>query len=131
MSEPRVLVIDRTKWRRGGDTDELTRAFGPTALLNDEHMMCCLGFSALACGVPEGIIVGHGEPCDLDDRRNLPPEYLSTHFYEDADGDLMSRNEVAVAITINDRDGLTDAEREAQLIPVLKELGWDDVQFIN
>lgn len=68
----KVLVIDRRKWRRGGDgvMCMLNDKFGGTALLNDRGKMCCLGFDAKACGVPRSIILKEGMPDDVV--RHLP-----------------------------------------------------------
>lgn len=48
------LVIDRTKWARGGIN-------GSSMLLNDEGNMCCLGFAAIAVGLSEDDIIDVGE----------------------------------------------------------------------
>ena len=56
-TEKRKLVIDRSRWARGGIN-------GDPRLLNKDGCMCCLGFLALACGIPEDDIRDKGEPSE-------------------------------------------------------------------
>jgi hypothetical protein len=114
MSEPKVLVIDRTIWLRGegGSKSYLLR--------EGDGKMCCLGFDAIEYGFTEEEIEGFGEPCELE---HLPRDYRNSRC---------GGAGVTEAININDDPELSDAEREAQLIPLLKMIGgYDDVQFIN
>ena len=107
----KVLVIDRTKWYRGQGDKE-------SRLLRQDGSMCCLGFDALACGLEPDAIVN----------RSFPDHVAGPQDYHDARTFRVTR-EIA---RINDTTALTDAEREAQLIPLLKQIGgYDDVQFIN
>jgi hypothetical protein len=46
------LIIDRAKWRTGGNSPIQT-GVGRTRLLNKEGYMCCLGFRCHQMGIPE------------------------------------------------------------------------------
>ncbi len=139
--EPKVLVINRATWRRGGDDDkELKYRFGRTQLLNEKGFMCCLGFDAVACGVPTVALIDQNEPCELGPDDRVPAEYLESRLealreYDDDDeyyttsfGNVQA---VFEAMDLNDDKNIDDAERERRLVPVLKQLGWDDVVFVG
>lgn len=111
--DKKVLVIDRQLWERGTGDGRLRRQSG---------RMCCLGFDAIACGVDPVDIINVGEPFDVD----LPytRDYRQSRARANADA-------VREAIRINDDRTMPNDIREELLVPVLKQLGWDDVQFIN
>ena len=114
-NEQKVLVIDRQRWLRGSPTDSFL-------LRESDEKMCCLGFDALAWGLKQDYIKGVGEPIEveaLDDGR----KYIHRA--------RRKSDAIEAAIRINDDPNLGDTDREAHLVPVLKQLGWDDVQFIN
>ena len=127
-----TLVIDRSKWRRGGRA--LNGRFGMTALLNaDTGLMCCLGFDALACGVPRERLIGCSVPSALRVSA-LPPDYINTRLRkaDDVDDDFINSTLVEQAMRVNDGESFhSDAERECELIPILKQLGWDEVVFVD
>ncbi len=126
----KVLIIDRSKWRRGGDVYNITH--GSTALLNDHGLMCCLGFDALACGVSVRELAHIGDPAELTMMvYELPPDYMGSRLASVAPDDFDNAPIVLRAIKVNDDAQITDAEREAKLIPILKQLGWDDVRFVD
>jgi hypothetical protein len=124
----KVLIIARSKWRRGGAVDDKAGVnkdgLGLTYLLNSQGYMCCLGFDALACGLSTEQILNRTCPDSLT-LDGIPDEYLNRTEHESPS------HPVRRAIEINDACNLSDQEREAQLIPILKELGWDDVVFVN
>lgn len=126
----KTLVIDRTKWRRGGDAPSLARERGGTYLLNDINLMCCLGFDALACGISRDAIFERADPAEIvaNSPDCAPDSYAETRIASREGG---NSNAVTDAITVNDMPGLTDAQREAKLVPLLKQLGWDAVEFVN
>jgi hypothetical protein len=143
-----VLTIERAKWRRGGTgkrPDDKVEAigaldieFGPTLLLNDKGLMCCLGFDALACGLSADQIVGAGEPSDIktlkvyDEEADeyIPREDLSPALLKYYDTRINHGAIVEKAIAANDADGVDDAERESEIRQLLHRLGWEDVVFV-
>lgn len=66
MTRP-VIVIDRAKWRCGGESGwtPYQHGLGDTALLNDEGYMCCLGFACRQLA-PYADVLRIGEPADVD-----------------------------------------------------------------
>lgn len=122
----KVLTINRAKWTRG----VLNL---PSKLLNSAGYMCCLGFDALACGVPSDVLDGIGEPYELADSADVSYLRDRVNYNDSDDDDPTPLNSVLVdkAIDINDDLEITDNEREAKLIPILKQLGWDEVRFVD
>ena len=116
----KVLTIERSKWLRGHVEESYLR--------DDQGRMCCLGFDAVACGLTPEQITWIAEPSELD-TDGLPEEYIRHRFMFDREAVSMP---IEHAIRINDDSSyLHDSDREAALIPVLKQLGYDDVQFID
>lgn len=115
--EKKVLVIDRKQWGRG--------TMGGVLLDSETGLMCCLGFDALACGIPKSVITGMPSPCDIPDNYTEKQAKTRLGSYE-CNSDL-----VATLIRINDAIGITEARREGQLKPLLKQLGYDVVRFVN
>lgn len=134
----KVLVIQRSKWRRGGHDSKLCAQYGATRLLNAQGLMCCLGFDAIACDVPEPAIKDAIDPETVLIRAHqygaldLDHHYLRSRLAPGGGPQGYEQvKAVGRAMAINDDSALADAEREAQLIPVLKQLGWDDAQFVD
>jgi hypothetical protein len=125
----KVLTIQRSKWRRGGGDDSKHPA-GPTRLLNEKGFMCCLGFDALACGVPAEEIHDVGEPEEIGNLETFGDYYTESRFTEDQWG-AVQKEAIRRAIKHNDADELGGAAREALIREDLIALGWDDVVFID
>lgn len=120
-----VLVIDRSRWRRGGS--KFDGQFGRTHLLNNKGMMCCLGFDALACGVLKKDIFEVANPVDVGGEK-VPDAYINTRGWKRG-----SVEEYAVqnAISANDDQYLSEPEREIKIRGYLMKLGWKDVVFVD
>ncbi len=117
----KVLTIYRDEWIRDDARSFLLREI--------DGKMCCLGFDALACGVTRDAIAGVREPLQLSPR-DVHSEYWKTR----CDPDLSSLRHdglIRRIMRINDNRYIDDATREASLIPLLKQLGWDDVVFLD
>jgi hypothetical protein len=126
----KTLVIKRSRWLRGTED---------TCLRDGHGDMCCLGFDAWACGVSADDIENISDPCDLYisismDAADILWEdnllsYFKTRMKFEAGGNT---KDVELAIEINDREGISDTEREKRLIPVLKRIGgYKVVKFID
>ncbi len=113
MKKIKELVIDRSKWKRGSPNAH------DTYLLDDDGKMCCLGFYALACGADEESILNRGEPDGLE--FEIPG---LSYGYEETGG-IRNTSFTAMAIPINDRKTMGEAEREEVLIRLFKEDGID------
>lgn len=119
-TEPRVLVIDRAKWRVGGGSQKLKYLCGRVALRNEEGFLCCLGFDALACGVPEGALKDWSLPTSVD----IEHPWVDALSRDDWAGDAMSIND-------DEPRRFSIEEREAKLIEHFKShpLGPVDLRF--
>ena len=130
MARDRVLTIDRSKWRKGGD--RMDHIQGTTRLLNDKGYMCCLGFDALASGIPREVILGRDTPADIvnETEHHVPDDYEITRLCS-THGMLDNSQAVNAAMEANDEPRLDEITREARVRKALIDLGWDDVEFIN
>lgn len=73
--------------------------------------MCCLGFDAIALGFTRQDILGEQSPADVAE--GVPG--LSSLGYNTLTCESM--------MTVNDSQGMSDAEREATLIKLAKRIG--------
>jgi hypothetical protein len=99
------LVIDRSKWRNGGN--EYDKHYGDTQLLNEQGFMCCLGFYCLQIGGKTPYeIIGIPQPEDVDLHDGLG--YLTND---------LGRNTCFTddAIKINDNECIDNDMREHQI----------------
>jgi hypothetical protein len=130
---PKILTIERATWRRGGGSVCLSDRLGPTRLLNDKGLMCCLGFDALACGIPREHILGQFDPESLLRGKYQPPqrdedipvEYINTRIV-----DFENAPAVVAAMSANDDSDISEEVREIRVRAALIQLGWDDVKFV-
>lgn len=129
------VVIDRSKWRRGGDKQENA---GETCLLNPQGFMCCLGFISLVEGFTEEEIFNAGEPSDMsikwDAEARQKAENLLEFELDDQDDEnpfILSSDIVEKAIRINDDEGYApnDLLREQRLKGLFK--GIYDLEFVD
>jgi hypothetical protein len=118
----RVLTVDRGKWLCGSLRESV---FGISRLRNDAGMMCCLGFDAIACGVPADRIRGAFRPGDLE-TKGLPESYVASRVNTKG-----QRHPVELAIAANDARAISQQERERRVRKHLMKLGWDDVRFVG
>ena len=114
------LIIDRKKWRTGGD---LFTEKGLTKLLNKEGYMCCLGFYSLQIGnKTEEEILNMTCPYQVEDKTGI--ESLVTQY------NGVNSSFAHDAIEINDNDLISNEDREQRLIELFKENGVE-ISFIN
>jgi hypothetical protein len=120
------LIIDRKKWRTGGDSVELRRLKGPTSLYNDMGYSCCLGFYCRKIGgIRNNVLLDVGSPDNLNIKDFTKIELLVSRNSRDEvyDGSVFSQE----AIDINDDDSLSNEEREADIIEHFKKV---DIEVI-
>lgn len=112
MNEPRVLVIDRSKWRVGGG--QFAKTFGDTSLCNAQGFMCCLGFDTLAL---TGMVDDVGGPYTFADkhREHLPALIDAGVLAESDRFHFNATNWTSEALTLNDDPELSPTDREARL----------------
>lgn len=122
MSKIRVL-IDRAKWRTGGDSPNKT-GVGTTYLKNTHGYKCCLGFICEAV-MPELNINAIGQPGDL----HSPIDGLNIPLYDKNDSycDTQLSHE---AMRINDDGSLLLFEKELKLQELFKDSPYE-LEFVN
>ncbi len=122
------LIIDRSKWRFGGDYDNLDEKYGSTELLNSKGYMCCLGFfSKDLCDVPEECLEGVCTPRTINRKYRTNVEILLSNSEGSYAGDSLFSKE---AIEINDAFRGEKEERELLIINHFKKIDVN-VSFIN
>jgi hypothetical protein len=114
MSEKIKVLIDRSKWRCGGDARERAGK-GVTKLLNAEGYMCCLGFITRAV-YPDLHIQDVQYPMQLS---CIVPG-LSEESMSKWPNNLMDTGLTERAVSINDSKLLTLKEREKQLLELFE-----------
>lgn len=113
--------------------------FGETLLLNPEGFMCCLGFDAVACGIPKTAIENKEDPSDVvNDNNNklsatVLEHYTKTRTVTTEFGYTEHQNNTAVkvAITANDATNISEFVREERVKEALLKLDWDEVKFVG
>jgi hypothetical protein len=107
-SDKLTVTIDRRIWARGVEN---------TRMLNADGTMCCLGFLAATCGVPNAAMLGKVSPSFLYSsvvsRMSRPLPIVSGGW--------------SVFLEPNDDLGLTEEMREKILSERAKEYGFDFV----
>ena len=131
METKKKVIIDRSKWRFGGDSEtnfqspqgevlDLNFLLGNTELKNEQNFMCCLGFACnQLLGVPDNELEGVATPCEINEEY-LTNDTLFTYEVEDLKLDSKFVN---MAIRLNDEDVFTHSEREEKLIELFAEQG--------
>lgn len=110
------FVIDRSKWRCGGEGETSRIGKGDTQLMNAEGFMCCLGQVACQLGVDPEALDMLGEPEEIKAYEDI--DILAWEAYERESGPPQRRNTPlsVKAMTINDDEHKTIEEREADLV---------------
>lgn len=101
------LIIDRSKWRTGGDMPGNRTGKSDTQLLNKQGFMCCLGFRCNQMGIPKKHLLDQATPENLSDLYDIP-DLIKRDDYDRWE-DTKFTNE---AIRINDNERITSKERE-------------------
>ena len=116
------LIIDRSKWRTGGiiSDSESLKKYGKTLLLNNQGMMCCLGFYCEQLGgIPKDKLLGISSPesLGLNDINTITELVIKRDHYDvEDDYTLLPTLLTTDAITINDSADLSSEERENKIV---------------
>lgn len=110
------LIIDRAKWRTGGNNPNATGE-GDTLLLNDEGFMCCLGFRCHQMGIHKNDLLNKCTPVCLSDLYNIP-DLIEEKSWGWDDSEFTSK-----AIEFNDSKFLTPEQREKAIIEHFATIG--------
>jgi hypothetical protein len=109
------LIINRAKWRTGGNSITFNKTGeGSTALLNEEGYMCCLGFRCEQMGVPKKDLLHKPNPDSLSYDWDIP-DLLDTLGNET----LFTRE----AVRINDNISYTSQYREESITKHFATIG--------
>lgn len=114
------LIIDRTKWLRGEDSED------SYLLRISDNKMCCLGFYSLAKGCSIEDIRGCQEPPDVPKSLEIFPELCKGQNEYYSTPSKLARD----MMNVNDNTEMTDAVRESKLAEHFKSIGVE-VEFIN
>lgn len=126
------FIIDRSKWRCGGDSEPNQRGLGKTQLLNAQGFQCCLGQICEQLGISPNQILDIAEPLDLDFSADasLEAKIEPLAFYL-GDGSGAENTFLAIhAININDDPNIVPAEREKMLALAFAEQG-HEIEFVG
>ena len=111
----RTFVVDRSKWRCGGNGKFSKGTGSRTSLRNNEGSMCCLGHTMHQCGVPMDKLTGQGMPSAVS-IGYLPSASMFMKKASASKGQITKFAENTVlssgAAQINDLKGLTLERRE-------------------
>lgn len=120
----KILTIDRSKWRSGGDIDsENNTGAGYTQLLNGLGYMCCLGFYCSQSGLTNEELLGNANPREVllnktNEKNPIPLlAKIDTEFI--IDDTEFAEN----AMVINDNSHATTSEREEQITEHFAQAG--------
>ena len=114
------LVIDRKTWLRGEGAD------GSFLRRSSDGRQCCLGFMALAAGLTSEEITDKTTIATVNrDFTNLPHGLTWT-----LSGVFANSSDCAAAIDKNDKENISDAEREVSIVDIFARNGWD-VTFVD
>lgn len=129
-----LVTIDRSKWRCGGNKLPSMRGKGQTCLLNNEGFKCCLGSYGEALGIDPQLIKHRHTPGNLIEilvkAAAKIPDGLLKLILEPHTGEWSNSDYACQAMSINDRDTLTDSEREQKLIALAARHG-DEWKFVG
>lgn len=90
------LIIDRSIWRTGDDSDNATGE-GNTALLNHQGYMCCLGMMCEQIGLPRQALLNVPQPHDMD--MDIDESYLNNY---------PALSTLVLLVKITNREGLPE-----------------------
>lgn len=122
------VVIDRSKWRTGGNNGRFITGKGETMLLNDEGYMCCLGFVCKTAN-PELDIKGHFYPRTLED--TVPGINVPDHIdYFKCKHKNTQLAHMAAAINDDTCEVRPTKEKEASLIKLFENSSYE-LEFVG
>jgi hypothetical protein len=126
--KPEKLILDYSKWRSGGNEENMVGK-GEVALLNKEGFMCCLGQWCHQLGISEQLLFQQGEPYEL--RQKIEHFTYGDEVSFMDEGDYIANTELSTtAIGINDNPDTTPEEKIKELSQLLESEGIE-LEVIN
>lgn len=109
----KVIKIDRSKWRTGGNSEHATGK-GYTELINNDGYKCCLGFiTQQQCKVNKNKLLNKIDPTELN--------FVVKNLSEADEHSIIITELTDRAMCINDCDYTTPQEKEKQLKELFKD----------
>jgi|SRR6266853_4115629 len=136
MSELIEVVIDRKKWYRGLNSGVSALLIGPERVHDEpeaEGKMCCLGFTALACGISREKITDRPTPSSLIGKYPLSEDNPFLKLFVSnpmGTGRDLQSNSCDRMISTNDDSHIDDKKRESILTDEAEQTGFK-FTFIN
>jgi hypothetical protein len=126
MTDKIKLTLDYSKWICG-EGGQYQVGKGESALLNKDGFMCCLGQWAVQLGVPQGAMLGIGEPESLN---GAVPGLSYPYEYDEDTRSNRNTTFSGEAIGINDNKKTTPDEK-IDLLGELCEKNGFELEVIN
>jgi hypothetical protein len=124
------FVIDRSKWRCGGD-GPFRRGIGSTHMTNRDGFKCCLGQCGSQLGVPDDSMLLMATPGVVAAIWADARERMSPVFVELTAGRLPVDSALSfAAMEINDAEYMSHDEREATLRELFASHG-HEIEFVG
>ena len=125
------FIIDRRKWRRGGNDSRLTFRYGETYLLNEQGNMCCLGQICKQLDIPDEYILGVNHPHQINPAAENYSSLINILLRQSVAKTCYLNTELAYkAVCINDDPFIHSDLREQQLTELFKKYD-HEIEFIN
>lgn len=107
-----TFTVKRSEWYRGKGYEE-------SKLLREDGKRCCIGFVGQQCGFTDERLLGISTVARsrYNGDSSAWPAWMLKEF----------SGEIQEAYTVNDRESITDGEREAQLKEIFKRNGYEIV----
>lgn len=110
-----TFTVKRSEWYRGKGDEE-------SKLLREDGKRCCIGFVGQQCGFADERLLGISTVARARD--NGDSSVWPAWMLKELGGEIQE------AYTVNDRESITDGEREAQLKEIFKRNG-DEIVFVD
>lgn len=111
-----TFTVKRSEWYRGKGAEE-------SKLLREDGKRCCIGFVGQQCGLTDERLLyvsSVSKTLDYGEACHKWPKWMLKKW----------SMEIQEAYTVNDRESITDGEREAQLKEIFKRNG-DEIVFVD
>jgi hypothetical protein len=124
------FVIDRAKWRCGGD-GPFRRGIGTTEMTNRYGFKCCLGQCGSQLGVPDYAMLSMFSPHGVAFLRSDARKRMSPVLVELTAGGPPKNSALSIAaMEINDDENISHDEREAKLRELFAYHG-HEIEFVG
>jgi hypothetical protein len=106
------FIVERRAWARGNGSEGV--------LLSSDGKKSCLGFYALALGMPEQTILEVGNPAGIRNHWPLEAEWLMGQGCDSFDSPSHACDRISIA---NESENFTEDQREIRLVELFAQQG--------